>query len=104
MSSADWSGYWDRCQFKSSYSSAVVPRGESFLLLQIAHEQAARPMIEADVIYGQHAHTEADLCADRVERRVERFLGDGEVGEAHRQDPRSAENEERESALHRYDL
>src|SRR5262249_3628891 len=79
-SSAESSDSWDRRQSKSAYGSTVVPRGESLLLLQIAHEQAARPVIEADIVHGQHPHTEADLCADRVERRVERFLGDGEVG------------------------
>ena len=79
-------------------------RRELLLALQVRHEEAAALVREAEVVDAQHAQAEAHLRADRVERRVERFLGDAEVGDAHRHDAALAPDEERERRLHRRDL
>ena len=39
-------------------------------------------MLETEVVDGEHAHAERDLGADGVERGVEGFFGDGELGQA----------------------
>ena len=63
-----------------------------------SHEEAAALVVEAEIVDAQHAHAEADLRADRVERRVERFFGDAEVGDAHRHDAVLAPDEQRSGA------
>ena len=62
--------------------SAPALGRQRFLRALIADEQVAAPVREAEIVDRQHAQTEADLGADRIERRVERLLGDGEVGDA----------------------
>ena len=50
--------------------------GQALLVAQVGHEERAAAVPEAEVVDREHAQAERDLGADRVERDVERLLGD----------------------------
>ena len=91
-----------------SPSAPSVPPGAlpaSFsLFCRYAEEERPGLVREADVVDGQHAQSDAGLGTDRVEGRIERFLGDAEVGDADRQDALLAPDEERQRSFRRRDL
>src|ERR1700752_846084 len=69
-------------------------RGQRLARTQIADEDRSAPVGEAEVVRAHHTQAEAYLGAYRVERRVERFLGDGEVGNPHRHNTALAPHEQ----------
>src|SRR6266542_974218 len=60
------------------------PGSELLFLLEVRHEEAAAFVLEAEVVYRKNPQSQADLGLDRVERRIERLLGDAELGDPHR--------------------
>ena len=64
----------------------------------------AQTVVGAEVVHGQDAHTQAHFGPERVQRRVERFFGDAELGQAHGQDAVLAPDEEGQGRLRRGDL
>ena len=79
-------------------------RRQLLLVAQIAHEDVAARMGEAEIVDAQHAHAEAHLGADGIQLRIERFFGDREVGQPHRHHAALAPDEQRQRLLQRNDL
>src|SRR5437763_4391054 len=71
-------------------------RRQPFLLGQVCQEQLPAAVPGRQVVDGEHPQAEIHRGADRVQVGVERVLGDGEFGDAHRKHPRAAPDPERE--------
>src|SRR6478609_4050399 len=56
---------------------------QRFAGAQIAEEDRSALVGKAQILGAHHAQSEAHLRANRIERWVERLLGDGEIGDAH---------------------
>ena len=52
----------------------------------VRHVQRAAAACQAQVVIAQHTQLQADLGTDGIQLRIEGFLSDGELGQAHRQD------------------
>ena len=85
-------------------SGRTGPAGQRLARAEVAHEQRAAAVVEAEVVDREHPQAEGDLGADRVERGVERLLGDREVGDPDRHHPVLAPDEQGERRLERQDL
>src|SRR2546428_58656 len=81
------------CNAERRKGCAPASQRELFFVLQIGHEQAARLMRKTRVIDVEHAHAKAYFCSDRIQVGVERFFGDAEFGQSHRQDALLAPHE-----------
>src|SRR5438034_8686063 len=94
-SSATLASYqsWDASNSQKAQRGADALCRELFLLLLISHEQAAALVVKAEIGDAKHAHSQAHLRANRIERRIESFFGDAEIGDAHRHDARFAPDE-----------
>src|SRR5262249_58461415 len=99
----DWSS-WDPRDAQGRERRALAQARELLLAAQIGHEQIAALVVEAEVVRREHAHAQAHLGADRIERGVEGFFGDAEVGDADRERARLAPDEQGERRLDRRDL
>src|ERR1043166_9188003 len=95
---------WNSGNAEGAQTSALRLRGKTFLLLVIRHEEARAFVIEGQIIDAQHAHSQADLRANRIERRIESFFGDAEIREPYRKHSVFAPDEQLVRALDRYDL
>src|ERR1044071_2339283 len=95
---------WNSGNAEGAQTSALRLRGKAFLLLVIRHEEARAFVIEGQIIDAPHAHSQAHLRANRIERRIESFFGDAEIREPYRKHSVFAPDEQRERAFHRYDL
>src|SRR4051794_23320982 len=84
--------------------AALMPGREHFLLPQVGHEELTCLVGEADVVYREHAHAEADLGANRIQRAIERLLGDAELRHPHGKHAILAPHEEGQRRLHWSDL
>src|SRR5437773_1091576 len=85
---------WDAGDAERGQCRALAFAGELLLLLLVSHVKTAAFMLEAEVVHAQDAQAEADLGADRIQVRVERFLRDAELRDAHRHDAVLAPDEE----------
>ena len=79
-------------------------RGEFFFLLLIRHEQAAAFHVESEIVHTENAHPETDLRANRVQRRIECFLGDAEIRQTHWHNAVLAPDKQCQRRDHRRDL
>jgi len=70
----------------------------------VNREHVAAAMLEAEIVVIEHAQANTHFGADRIERRVKKFFGDAELGQAHWQNAADAPHKQHERRLHRNDL
>src|SRR5260370_30281323 len=95
---------WDPPDSGRGERSEIIHSRQPLFVLLVSHVEASRLVVEIEVVDREHTHPQTDLRTDRIERRIEGFLGDTELGQTHRNNAIGAPDKQCKRGQYGYDL